>query len=564
MQFAPVQEFPLHFITRLQADGHGQGQRKTHIEPGLLSARTNRLHFEWIDGGHFFEGLSRFCFHQAILQLMPVATIIPFQPKLPQILPTIEGNVDYREFRDQLLDLEQLLIVSGLESQLLQADLQQWIRNRKKIGAKAQQTRQIHAQRALRCNIARHLLQEDFRGFAARLADSPLLQHFCLLSEAGPIRVPSKSTLERYDKWWPETEIRTALEQLLQGGAAAPEKLGLAEAIDLETAFLDTTCLAANIHYPVDWVLLRDATRTLMQSVILLREQGLKHRMEAPESFLKRINTLCIAMTRARGEEDIQRRRKTILRQMDRLVGTVRRHAERYRELLDQRWEQTKWTRPQAEQVLGRMDQVLKQLPQARAQARQRILDGKMVPNEEKILSLYEPDVQVIVRRKAGAEVEFGNTLFLAENPQGLILDWELFQKSAPADSVLVAGSVGRMEWAYGPKLKAVGADRGFDSQANRAGLESEGICNGVCPRDPKELRRRQASWKFKALLRPRAQTEGRIAILKNAFGAGQMRSKGFEHRELTVAWTILTHNLWVLARLRRALAEQASTKKAA
>jgi len=39
---------------------------------------------------------------------------------------------------------------------------------------------------------------------------------------------------------------------------------------------------------------LRDATRTLMGSVRLIRDQGLKHRMEEPESFIGRINGLCI------------------------------------------------------------------------------------------------------------------------------------------------------------------------------------------------------------------------------------------------------------------------------
>jgi hypothetical protein len=147
--------------------------------------------------------------------------------------------------------------------------------------------------------------------------------------------------------------------------------------------------------------------------VTLIREQDLKHRMEPPEQFLTRINTLCIQMTHAWHKDDGLRQRKKTLRQMDRLVGTVRNHARRYRELLDQNWQQTDWTRPQTEQVLGRMDQVLEQLPKARQQARQRILQGQLVPNQEKILSLYESDVHVIVRRKAGAEVEFGNTLLL-------------------------------------------------------------------------------------------------------------------------------------------------------
>ena len=117
---------------------------------------------------------------------------------------------------------------------------------------------------------------------------------------------------------------------------------------------------------------------------------------------------------------------------MDKLVGTVRAHARRYRDLLERNCAQTQWTQAQAQQVLRRMDQVLEQLPQARRQARQRIIQGQPVANADKILSLYEPDVHVIVRKKAGAEVEFGNTLLLAENPQGLILDWELFQESAP------------------------------------------------------------------------------------------------------------------------------------
>ena len=487
---------------------------------------------------------------------MPEATIIPFQPPLPQVLPTIEGNVDYREFRDQLLRIDQLLLLSGLETQLMEKDLERWAGRRKKVSPKAQQNRQLHGRRALRCNLGRYLLREDFRGLAARLADSPVLQYFCGLSDVVRVSVPSKSTLERYDKWWPEAQMREVIVQLLALGATTPQKLHLPETLDLESAFLDTTCLSANIHYPVDWVLLRDATRTLMKAVQLIREQGLKHRMEAPEIFLSRINKRCIQMTHAGHKPDRQRHRKKTLRQIDKLVGTVRNHARRYRDLLEQDWPRTEWTQAQAQQVLRRMDRVLDQLPQARKQARQRILEGQPVPNEEKILSLYEPDLHVIVRKKAGAEVEFGNTLLLAENPQGLIMDWELFREKAPADSQLLGRSVARMEQAYGPKLKAVGADRGFDSQANQSALAKERIYNGVCPRSPQQLRERSASWKFKRLQRRRAQTEGRVSIIKNVFLGGRARGKGFAHRELTVTWTVLVHNLWVLARLQQRAAQ--------
>lgn len=498
---------------------------------------------------------------------MPNATIIPFQPALPQVLPTIEGNVDYRQFRDQLLRIESLLLTSGLETQFLQKDLARWLGRRKKISAKAQQNHQLHSQRALRCNIARTLLAEDYRGFAARLADSPLLQHFCGLSQVEVITVPSKSTLQRYDQWWPQAEVRVLVGHLLSLGAQAPEKLNLPQALDLESAFLDTTCLQVNIHYPVDWVLLRDATRTLMKAVRLIRDQGLKHRMEEPETFLRRINTLCIQMAQAGKQQDRQagqRQRKATLRQMDRLVGTVRNHARRYRELLDKQWHKTEWTRAQAQQVLERMDQVLGQLPQARKQARERILAGRLVANEEKILSLYEPEVCVVVRHKPGAEVEFGNKLLLVENPQGLLIDWELFRQSVPSDAQLLSRSIGRMEQVFAQPLKAVTADRGFDSELNRTGLDSDKIYNAVCPRCPKQLKARSRSWKFKRLQRRRAQTEGRISIFKNVFLDEKLRCKGFAHRELRVTWTVLVHNLWVLARLQAGAATQAQTRAAA
>src|SRR5712692_1755015 len=187
--------------------------------------------------------------------------IIPFQPPLSPVLPTIEGNVDYRLFRDQLQRIEQQLLRSGLETQFIQADLQTWMSQNQKVTAKAQQNRQLHCRRALRCNIARTLLNEDYRGFAARLADSPLLQWFCGLNIVPAVVVPAKSTVQRYAVWWPEEQVRQLVYQLIQTGAQQPEKLDLEKPQDLDAYFLDTTCLADKIHYPVDWVLLRDGTR---------------------------------------------------------------------------------------------------------------------------------------------------------------------------------------------------------------------------------------------------------------------------------------------------------------
>lgn len=489
-----------------------------------------------------------------------VSSIIPFELPLHPALPRIQGNVDYRRLRQQLEDLDHLLVHGGLETQFLTSSLSDWIARResahRRLSAKAQLRFQEHSRRALRCNLARTLVQEDFRGFAARLADSPLLQQFCQISRLDTIRIPSKSTLQRYEQWMAEPKVRELTDQLLQRGQSQPQSLNLEQPLDLEAYFLDTTCLKAHIHYPVDWVLFRDATRTLMKAVRLIRKQGLKHRMEEPEEFMGRMNRLCIQMSQVRAKDNSPRQRKRIFRKIDKLSQIVRGHAQRYRELLDQQWEKTQWTRKQAQQVLGRMDQVLQQLPAARRQARQRILKEEPVRNEEKILSLYEPEVRVSVRHKAGAEVEFGNTLLLGENPDGLIVDWELFAETAPADSRLLLRSLNRTEKNLNHRFKLVGADRGFDSQSNQNNLSRRKIYNAVCPRDPTQLKKRLGSWKFKAAQRRRAQIEGRIGILKYNFWGSPLRRRGFAHRNLAVAWGVLTHNLWVLVRLAQAQAQ--------
>ena len=480
------------------------------------------------------------------------SSLIPFELHLQPALPTVLGNVDYHQLRQQLQRSDELLIHGGLETQFVQKSLEQWRAEcaPRQPSAKAQLRFQEQSRLALRCNIARILLGESYRDFAVRLADSPLLQSFCSISRMDIIRVPSKSTLERYNQWAPEAQVRELVGQLLRNGEQQAPKLKLKAALDLDAYFVDTTCVQSNIHFPVDWILFRDATRTLMKSVRLIREQGLKHRMEEPQVFMSRMNRLCIQMSQARIQPDHQRRRKRIFRKIDKLAQVVRGHARRYRQQLDEQWEKTEWTRKQAEQVLGRMDNVLRQLPAARRQARQRILKQEPVRNDEKILSLYEPQARVIVRHKAGAEVEFGNTLLLGESPEGLIVDWELFAESAPADSRLLLKSIERTEKSLAHKIKMVGADRGFDSQSNQTKLLDRKTYNAVCPRSPELLKKRYKSWKFRAAQHRRSQTEGRVGIFKANFLGSPLRSKGFNHRHVAAAWAVLTHNLWVMARL--------------
>lgn len=483
---------------------------------------------------------------------------LPCQNEFRPVLPTVRGNVDYQRFEADLLRMDQILELGGVEQRFVELSLESWLERagQRVPTAKEQNKYQRRSAQALRCLVLKQLLGEDLRGMSRRLAECALFQWFCGVDRLEEVRVPSKSQLGRYFNWLPQAKLDEVIGGLIRA-AAHTEATGevnllrLANDLELDTVWIDSTCVAANVHFPVDWVLLRDATRTLMKATDLIRRHGLKHRMREPGYFQSELNRQCIAMAQAGKAADSKKARKRVLRQMKAVVQVVRKHAQRHRDRLDEHWSQTDWTRPQAEQVLRRIDGVLQQLPAAVKQAHERIIGERPVANTDKILSLYDGDLHVIVRGKTGAEVEFGNTLLIVEQAQGLVVDWHLHRESAPADSRQLSTSLERMEARLGSGvIQAIGGDRGFDSAANRQLLQGKKLFNALCPREAAELQRRRHGQRFGEMQRRRSQTEARIAILKNDFLGRPLRAQGYERRALAVSWSVLAHNLWVLARL--------------
>ncbi len=490
--------------------------------------------------------------------------LVPLQMKFRQELPHVRGNIDYTIFSDQFERISELIEKSGIEKEFMLTAIahadslarKEWEQNNtdekatwKGLKVKQYQEIQQWAQQTLRCAIARKLCQESFRIFTTHLADSPVLQKFCMINDLGCIRVPSKSQLQRGESQIPEALLRRLI-ALLNQSANGADGLNLKNEISMVDLLMDSTCLPTNIHFPTDWVLLRDAVRTLMKAVLLIRKAGLKNRMESPKYFMNQMNKHCMQMTHSRHKKDGKKERKQVLRAMKSLVKVVEQHANAHRELLATQWETTKLTAGQKDQIIKRIDNILSQLPAAKKQAHERIIGERQVDNDEKILSLYEPDVHVIVRGKAGAMVEFGNTLFMAEQQDGLIVDWKLYRDSAPADSKCLPESLDRMKSMYPDYVPgSVTGDRGFFSKKNQLLLTGQNITDHVCPRPIAECQEKFKDSDFAKHQKRRAQTEGRIGILKNNFLETSIRSKGFESRERDIAWGILAHNLWVLCR---------------
>ena len=398
-------------------------------------------------------------------------------------------------------------------------------------------------------SILRKRLVLSLRKFSLALSHSDLYKWFCGINRFYLPKVPGKSTVGELENSIPPSLTEEIEKRLLRATGSCRV---LDEPLDFSRCYFDCTCIRANIHYPIDWVLLRDSTRTLMKATARIRKIGLVHRMPfEPSVFITKMNKLCMEMTFAKRRKDAKKLRKKVLRKMKNLLKRVNNHAGRHLKLLESKWQTVNISRSQAEQIGRQIAGVTSQLAAVVKQAHERIIGERKVDNKDKILSLYEKDVHVITRRKAGAQVEFGNTLFLAEQSNGLIVDWKLFKQQAPADSKMLKSSHQRTVNRLGHDVTLLSGDRGFDSKANQDYMENNDIFNAVCPRNPQQLIERLKDDTFRDAQRRRSQTEARISILSHCFCGAPMKQKGFERRQIHMGLSVLSHNLWVLGRLK-------------
>ncbi|MBA3707671.1 MAG: hypothetical protein H0W83_02480, partial [Planctomycetes bacterium] len=221
------------------------------------------------------------------------------QTRIRLPLPIVVGNRDYQERESLLRRMDEMLRLSGIESgfvsdAVLLAEAMNRTTKGTALGDRSRSRVQAEARRTLRCTFARILSNESHRSFSAHLAESPLLQWFCGFESLAEVRVPAKSSLQRMEASVPRDLLNQMNVLLLKRStsvdATGVSLLGLAAPVDLSVVWMDATCVPLDIHYPSDWSLLRDGTRSLMGTIQVIRSHGLKVRMPDPKSFVSTMN----------------------------------------------------------------------------------------------------------------------------------------------------------------------------------------------------------------------------------------------------------------------------------
>lgn len=465
---------------------------------------------------------------------------------------------DYQDHLNQLSLINEIFIKTGMEFDFIRSYLEKMLKQKRELAgnpeielsAKEVKKYSRYASEALRCNILSNITSYPCRVLSNMIAGSSDYQTFIFAGDLSRSSVPGKSRINDFAKIIRPEELKEMLSgaMLKLKEDKTREALGLQHKIETDIIWADCTCLLTNIHFPVDWILLRDAVRSTIRTIETIRKHGIVHRMKKPSFFISEINSLCMKMSNTRRKANSKKARKSILREMKQLADTVLKHAERYRKLLQNSYkEKTDLTEKQMHQFADRLTNIIDQIPAAKKQAHKRIITEEKVPAKGKILSLYDDNVNVVPRGKAGAEVEFGNELLIAEQQDGFILGWEFYENKTSdtkkLPDILENFSIDRY------KVGTLVTDRGFYSISNSKSLEDKNIFNCILPKSISEMQKAMKNKNYRALQKRRSQTETRIAITKN-FTGKKLKSKDFEYKAMKVGWAIITHNLVLLSRI--------------
>ncbi|MFL5336477.1 MAG: ISNCY family transposase [Geminicoccaceae bacterium] len=383
-----------------------------------------------------------------------------------------------------------------------------------------------------------------------RFVDASLvLRQFCRIYQE---KVPDDTTLLR----WAAMIAPATLAALNERIVALARVHKVARGFKLR---LDSTVVETTIHHPSDSSLLADSVRVLGRLVrrakaILgttaeLGKAAFRTRTRSARRLVQRLHRL----GRRKGADAAQAMRSAY-GQLIAVTEATRRHAARVGAALCGRAGST------ARKLARHIETMLPRVAGVLDQATRRVLHGEAVPASEKIVSLFEPHTQIIVRHKAGKPVEFGRKLWLEEVDGGIISGWRLLATPGQ-DTPYLLPSLEAHRARFGRPPRLVAADRGVFSRQNVAQAQQAGVRHVVIPAtgqaSPEQRRVERQRW-FRRGFRFRAGIEGRISVLQRCYGLDRCPDHGEAGLARWIGWGIITANL---ERIARTLAGRAAVQ---
>ena len=176
-----------------------------------------------------------------------------------------------------------------------------------------------------------------------------------------------------------------------------------------------------------------------------------------------------------------------------------------------------------------------------------RVIFGEVIPQSEKVYSIFEPYTEWIQKGKAGNKVELGLRVAIATDQHHFILGYRVMEQEQDLD--VAVPMVDNLLTKF--SLNSASFDKGFWSKANFLNLVSK-VTNLVMPKKGKcnnEESERESSKKFKALKKQHSAVESNINCLEH-HGLNRCPDKGLQNFKKYIAVGVLTYNLHKLGNI--------------
>lgn len=393
----------------------------------------------------------------------------------------------------------------------------------------------MSAECVLRALMIKQMHRLSYRELRFHLADSRTFRAFCRLGVGDG--APSKSVLCR--------NIKAVRAQTLEKINRILVQIAAEEGIENgRKVRVDTTGAECNIHHPTDSELLWDCVRVLVRLMSRAREilgADVVHfadRSRRAKRRRKQINT-----------NKKPRARKRAYRDLLSVAAETHRYGVAVREVLGGHHHEVGIIKGAALNAIAyELEHYLPLVQQVMEQTRRRVLAGERVPTADKIVSIFEPHTDILV--KDGSGPIYGHKVCLTAGASSMVLDCVVLQGN-PADSTLAVQMIDRQVQIYGKAPRQAAYDGAFASRDNLRAIRARGVQDVVFAKrrglQVSEMAR--SAWVYKRLRNFRAGVEGIISFLKRAFGLDRCTWRSLPSFQSYVWSSVLACNLMVMAR---------------
>ena len=343
-----------------------------------------------------------------------------------------------------------------------------------------------------------------FESLCREVSDSITWRQFCRIGLDQP--VPHPTTLMKLTTRCGSAAVDGLNEALL--AKAAEAKL-----LRCTRIRVDTTVVPSNVAYPTDSGLLAKAVRRIAATGRRIQAAGgavrtrLRDRSRAAGRRAHDLNAKLRTRSATAKDEalDVVRRKnaeladlaETAAAEAERLLANAKRSLRAARKkaadlaAAGSKDAAAGRRRGRLARAVNDLTELLEATRRIAGQTRQRIT-GVTPDGATRLVSLHDPDARPIAKGRLGKPVEFGHKAQLADNEDGVVLDFTVEQGN-PADAPQLAPAVQRITRRTGRPPRAVTADRGYGEQKVDDTLHELGVRTVVIPRKGRPGKARQA-----------------------------------------------------------------------